>query len=55
VYPLLVTGGIKLAAEDLPRSGASTLFVAFAVYGVALIAAPRIYARGRQRMMRPTG
>jgi hypothetical protein len=41
VYPILVLGAVKLLAEDLPRSRAATLFVALAVYGGALIAAPR--------------
>jgi len=41
VYPTLVLGAVKLVAEDLPRSRAATLFVALAVYGCALIAAPR--------------
>jgi hypothetical protein len=42
VYPVLVLGAVKLLAEDLPRSSAATLFVALAVYGGALIAAPRV-------------
>lgn len=42
VYPLLVAGGLKLAVEDLPRSRPATLFIALAVYGFALIGAPRI-------------
>jgi hypothetical protein len=46
MYPLLIAGGLKLAAEDLPRSRPATLFVALAVYGVALIVAPRA-AKGR--------
>jgi hypothetical protein len=41
MYPLLIAGGVKLAAEDLLRSRPATLFVALAVYGVALIVAPR--------------
>ena len=45
VYPLLIAGGVKLVVEDLPHSRPSTLFIALAVYGVALINAPRI-ARG---------
>jgi hypothetical protein len=42
VYPLLIAGGVKLVMEDLPRSRPATLFVALGVYGVALIAAPRV-------------
>ena len=45
MYPLLAAGGVKLAAEDLPRSRPTTLFIALAVYGMALIAAPRIARR----------
>jgi hypothetical protein len=45
MYPLLVVGGMKLVLEDLPRSRPATLFIALAVYGTALIAAPRIAAR----------
>jgi hypothetical protein len=42
VYPTLALGAVKLLVEDLPRSSAATLFVALAVYGGALIAAPRV-------------
>jgi hypothetical protein len=42
LYPLLAAGGFKLVVEDLPRSQPSTLFIALAVYGGALIAAPRL-------------
>jgi hypothetical protein len=45
LYPVLVAGGLKLLAEDLPRSRPSTLFIAFALYGGALIAAPRLVHR----------
>jgi len=41
LYGLLIAGGIKLAAEDLPHSKPATLFVALAFYGAALIAASR--------------
>jgi hypothetical protein len=47
VYPTLVLGAVKLLAEDLPRSRAATLFVALAVYGGALIAAPRFLRKAR--------
>jgi len=40
-YPVLVFGGLKLFLEDFRYSQPSTLFVALAVYGVALIAVPR--------------
>jgi hypothetical protein len=45
VYPVLVVGGVKLLAEDFPRSTAATLFVALAAYGGALIVAPRLAQR----------
>jgi hypothetical protein len=41
VYPLLVAGGIKLLLEDFPHGRAVTLFVGLALYGGALILAPR--------------
>jgi hypothetical protein len=45
VYPTLALGGVKLLAEDFPHSSAATLFVALAMYGAALIAAPRLIRR----------
>jgi hypothetical protein len=42
VYPLLVWGGIKLIVDDIPHSRPATLFLALAVFGLALIAAPRL-------------
>jgi len=42
VYPLLVVAGIKLLAEDIPHGSPGTLFVALAVLGAVLIAAPRL-------------
>jgi hypothetical protein len=41
VYPLLAIGGLKLVAEDLPSGNPAGLFVSFALYGTALIVAPR--------------
>jgi hypothetical protein len=41
VYPLLVAGGIKLLVEDFPQGRAATLFLGLALYGGALIVAPR--------------
>ncbi len=41
VAPLLVVTGLKLVVEDLRVSRAATLFAAFALYGAALILAPR--------------
>ena len=45
VYPTLAAGGVKLLVEDFPHSTAATLFVALAMYGAALIAAPRLVQR----------
>ena len=46
-YPVLVLGAIKLFAEDFRYSRPSTLFLALALYGIALIAVPRLL-RGSQ-------
>ncbi len=42
VYPLLVGIGLKMVAEDFMRSRPATLFLALALYGTALILAPRL-------------
>jgi hypothetical protein len=42
VYPILVAGALKLVVDDFMHSTPATLFVALAVYGVALILAPRL-------------
>jgi hypothetical protein len=47
VYPVLLLGAVKLLVEDFPAGRASTLFVALALYGTALILAPRLGARRR--------
>jgi hypothetical protein len=49
LYPVLAAGGLKLLVEDLPRSRPATLFIALALYGGALILAPRL---GRARHAR---
>jgi len=46
VYPLLVAIGVKFVLEDLRTSRPATLFLAFALYGVALIVGPRLRRRG---------
>ena len=46
LYPVLAAGGLKLLVEDLPRSRPATLFIALAVYGGALILAPRLGRSG---------
>jgi hypothetical protein len=49
VYPLLVVTGLKMVMQDFGASRPSTLFVALALYGLALIVAPRLRrARGGQ-------
>ena len=40
--PLLALGGLKLVFEDLPHGRPATLFLAFALYGLALVFAPRL-------------
>ena len=45
LYPVLAAGGLKLLVEDFPRSKPATLFLALALYGGALIVAPRLSRR----------
>lgn len=47
VYPLLVAIGIKMATQDFKHSRPSTLFIAMALYGAALIIAPRLRRRAQ--------
>jgi hypothetical protein len=47
VYVVLGLGGVKLLAEDLRAGRAATLFISMALYGGALILAPRL-ARHRK-------
>jgi hypothetical protein len=42
MYPLLVLTGLKILFVDFPQGRPSTLFVALALYGVALIVSPRL-------------
>ena len=41
-YPVLAGVGLKILLEDLPRSRPATLFLAFGLYGAALILFPRL-------------
>jgi hypothetical protein len=41
-WVVLAAGGIKILVEDFPASSPSTLFVALAAYGAALIVVPKI-------------
>jgi hypothetical protein len=45
VYPLLVLVGLKMVAQDFKHSRPATLFIALALYGIALIVAPRLRRR----------
>jgi hypothetical protein len=42
VYPMLFLTGAKLMISDFPSGRPQTLFVALALYGIALIATPRL-------------
>jgi len=53
VYPALAAIGLKILLEDLPRSRPATLFLAFALYGGALILVSRV--RHRPREVPPAG
>ncbi len=48
VYPTLAAIGLKILLEDLQRSRPATLFLAFALYGAALIAVSRVRRRPRE-------
>jgi len=52
VYPALVAAGAKLVVEDFIRCTPAMLVVALALYGTALIVAPRL-ARPRQQEATP--
>lgn len=45
LYPVLLAGGLKLLTEDFRYSRPATLFIALALYGAALVAAPRVAKR----------
>jgi hypothetical protein len=46
VYPMLSLTGVKVFFIDFPQGHPETLFAALALYGIALIAAPRMLRRG---------
>lgn len=52
VYAVLAAGGLKLLLEDLRAGRAATLFISLALYGGALILAPRL-ARRRKPVEKP--
>lgn len=45
LYPALGLAAIKLVAEDFRQAEASLLFVSLALFGIALVAAPRLVRR----------
>lgn len=45
VYPVLALGGVHLLVDDFRNSEPSTLFVALALYGIALALGPRLALR----------
>jgi hypothetical protein len=47
VYPLLVLTGLKFLLEDVRTGQPATLFVSFALYGLALIVGPRLIRKPR--------
>lgn len=47
VYPLLVGIGLKMVMQDFKFSRPSTMFIAMALYGTALIVAPRLRRGGK--------
>jgi hypothetical protein len=47
-YPILAAAGIKLLFEDLPHGRPLTLFLAFALLGIALILVARLLPRQRK-------
>ncbi len=42
VYPVLLFGGAKLLFDDLPNGRPATLFLAFLLFGISLVLAPRL-------------
>ena len=53
-WPVLGIAGVKMIVEDLPRSRPATLFLAFALYGGALILVPRLRRREPVAAPRPS-
>jgi hypothetical protein len=45
VWPVLGLAGLKMLVEDMPRSRPATLFLAFGLYGAALVLVPRLKRR----------
>jgi hypothetical protein len=54
VYPLLIGIGLKMVGQDFKYSRPATLFIAMALYGTALIVAPRL-RRGSGKVLEQPG
>ena len=54
VYPLLVGIGLKMVGQDFKYSRPATLFIAMALYGTALIVAPRLRRGGGKAAAQPS-
>jgi hypothetical protein len=54
VYPLLIGVGVKMVAEDFKYSRPTTLFIAMALYGTALIVAPRLRRGSEKGVVQPS-
>ncbi len=54
VFPMLFLTGAKVVGIDFPQGRPETLFIALALYGVALIAAPRLLRRPTRAMKTAT-
>jgi len=48
VYPMLVFIGLKMVVQDFKDSRPATLFIALALFGVALIVVPRLRRSARR-------
>ena len=52
VYPVLLIGGVRFVLDDFRHSRPSTLFIALACFGAALVLGPR-FAAGKRDDARP--
>jgi hypothetical protein len=55
VYALLALGAVKIVFEDVRTGGSAIMFLAFGLYGGALILAPRLLRKAGDRKSRSTG
>ncbi len=49
VYPALIVGGVRFVLDDFRHSSPSTMFVALACFGLALVLGPKLAARDIRR------